>query len=134
MSATAQGTVSIRAFRLSPTFVQLYQHGKFEVAHLPDSSFVPTNMLRELPVTITRSALLGAFLSSLPSARDNLDTPLLPSPSYDELTSASTALGAPGSLTFPLQALNSSFESALNSLGNIRYRDRRQKACRSSYV
>lgn len=88
---------------------------------LSENSVVAGNILREYPVTITRSSMLSAFLASLPAEE---------SPAAAEtLALPSTATATPGSVSQPLQALLNSFDSSVSALSNLRWTDRRTKVC-----
>lgn len=65
LASSTQGTVNLKAFRLSQNFVQAYQNGKFDSQNLADHKLTVSNILQEIPLTIQSSALLTAFLATL---------------------------------------------------------------------
>lgn len=68
VSRSAQGALSLRAFRLTPQFMSAYKDGqKFTTEALQKSNLRHTDILQELPLTIHNSHLLTSFLHSLPS-------------------------------------------------------------------
>lgn len=92
VSRSAQGNISLRAFKLSPEFVETQKDGgKFTVEKLASHKLTFANILQELPIKIHNSHLLTALLysldeSTLPSADTsslNHTNPL--SPNYDTL-------------------------------------------------
>lgn len=112
-SKSAQGSVSIRAFRFSAAFGDALsaRGGSLDTQTLVDYRLTFSNLLEELPLTITNSALVSAYLStvSLPSTSasgsstsstslDGLANPLLPAAHLAPLN-----LGFPSSLTTSLE-------------------------------
>jgi translation initiation factor 3 subunit H len=67
VSRSSQGTLSLRAFRLSPTFMAAYKEGKFTTENLQKNGFRYQDILVELPLTIHNSHLLTSLLHQLPS-------------------------------------------------------------------
>lgn len=85
VSRSSQGSLSLRAFRLSPSFMTAYKEGKFTTERyvgspvimyhrtnqnsfsLQKSNFRYQDILLELPLQIHNSHLLTSFLHSLPS-------------------------------------------------------------------
>ncbi|ORY65620.1 hypothetical protein BCR35DRAFT_322361 [Leucosporidium creatinivorum] len=143
LASANQGHVGLRAYRLTPNFVEAYRAGKFDTQSLIDNKLVPTNILEEVPVTIRTSPLLTAFLSTLvtpssaPSAAPAFhSTSTLPSPrstplsatsAFDTLslptsTSQTTALPAP--LTAPLTALLTSLDTHQAHLSTLSFQSR----------
>jgi translation initiation factor 3 subunit H len=97
---------------------------------LADAGLVPGNILREYPVTISRSSLLAALLSTLSTSNVPSYTPL-DVPGLGRVgggAASTTAGGGVGGLTQPLTTLAANFDQAVNVIGNLRYRDRRGKA------
>lgn len=110
-SKSAQGSVSIRAFRFSAAFGDALARGaSLDTQTLVDHRLTFANLLEELPLAITNSALVAAFLSTiaLPTATssgstsgstlDELSAPLLPAAHLPPL-----ALHFPASLTTSLE-------------------------------
>ncbi|KAF2833193.1 Mov34/MPN/PAD-1 family protein [Ophiobolus disseminans] len=67
VSRSSQGTLNLRAYRLSPSFVTAYKEGKFTTESLQKSSLRYQDILVELPVTVRNSHLLTSLLHQLPS-------------------------------------------------------------------
>ncbi|KAI9674738.1 MAG: hypothetical protein M1817_001642 [Caeruleum heppii] len=67
VSRSSQGSLSLRAFRLSPAFMTQYKEGKFTTESLQKSNLSYKDILVELPLTIHNSHLLSSFLHQLPS-------------------------------------------------------------------
>ena len=68
VSRSVQGSLSLRAFRLSPVFMTAYKEGKFNTESLQKSGLRYQDIFIELPVTIHNSHLLTSLLHQLPSA------------------------------------------------------------------
>ncbi|KAK7535858.1 uncharacterized protein J3D65DRAFT_603659 [Phyllosticta citribraziliensis] len=77
VSRSSQGALSLRAFRLSPAFMQSYKEGKFTTESLQKSGLRYQDILVELPLTVHNSHLLTSLLHQLPSAppKDELKFP-----------------------------------------------------------
>ncbi|KAF1974988.1 hypothetical protein BU23DRAFT_530735 [Bimuria novae-zelandiae CBS 107.79] len=67
VSRSSQGSLSLRAYRLSPAFVAAYKEGKFTTDNLQKSGLRYHDILVELPVHIHNSHLLTSLLHQLPS-------------------------------------------------------------------
>jgi len=65
-SKTSQGSLSLKAYRLSPSFVTAFREGKFTTESLQKSNLRYQDILIELPIKIHNSHLLTAFLHQLP--------------------------------------------------------------------
>ncbi|CAL8583858.1 hypothetical protein XPA_009473 [Xanthoria parietina] len=104
VSRSSQGSLSLRAFRLSPAFMLAYKENKFTVESLQKSSFRYQDILQELPLQIHNSHLLTSFLHTLPTS--NTTTPPkipnslselppthnLPSPLYPNLSTLTLSI------------------------------------------
>jgi translation initiation factor 3 subunit H len=77
VSRSSQGTLSLRAFKLSPSFMTAYREGKFTTETLQKSKLSFRDVLVEFPVTLHNSHLITAFLHQLPAtpAREELAMP-----------------------------------------------------------
>ncbi|KAF1817497.1 putative eukaryotic translation initiation factor 3 subunit EifCh [Eremomyces bilateralis CBS 781.70] len=64
---SSQGALSLKAFRLSSTFMTAYREGKFTVESLQKSNLRYQDILVELPVTIHNSHLITSLLHQLPA-------------------------------------------------------------------
>ncbi|KAL1976997.1 hypothetical protein VTN31DRAFT_3279 [Thermomyces dupontii] len=67
VSRSAQGSLSLRAFRLSPAFMAAFKENKFTSEHLQKSGLRYQDIFVELPVQIHNSHLLTSFLHQLPT-------------------------------------------------------------------
>ncbi|RDL42264.1 Eukaryotic translation initiation factor 3 subunit H [Venustampulla echinocandica] len=68
VSRSSQGALSLRAFRLSPTFMAAYKENKFTTENMQKTKFTYKDILVELPIIIHNSHLLTSFLHQLPAA------------------------------------------------------------------
>ncbi|KAI9683184.1 MAG: hypothetical protein M1829_005975 [Trizodia sp. TS-e1964] len=87
VSRSSQGSLSLRAFRLSPSFMAAYKEGKFTTESLQKSNLSYQDILTELPLVVHNSLLLSSYLHQMPT-----DPPVsnrsIPS-SLDEITKSS---------------------------------------------
>ncbi|PWZ02846.1 hypothetical protein BCV70DRAFT_197109 [Testicularia cyperi] len=146
LAQSAQGNTSVKAYRLSPSFVEAHRKGKFHTQSLIDHKLTFANVLVEIPVSLRNTALLDAFLSSI-------STPSAPGPSIVEPSTAEllrnppTAALGPSytSLNLALEpVLASSLESTLEIMeehaaeaGNVGFQARqlaREKAKAEAYL
>lgn len=77
VSRSSQGALSLRAFRLSPTFMAAYKEGKFTTENMQKSKLTYKDILIELPIIIHNSHLLTAFLHQIPAEppKEELEIP-----------------------------------------------------------
>ncbi|KAI0594530.1 eukaryotic translation initiation factor 3 subunit-like protein [Biscogniauxia sp. FL1348] len=68
VSRSSQGALSLRAFKLTPTFMTAFKEGKFTTESLQKSKLSFKDVLVEFPVHVHNSHLLTAFLHQLPAA------------------------------------------------------------------
>ena len=68
VSKSSQGSLSLRAFRLSPAFMLAYKENKFTTEILQKSNLRYSDIIMELPITIHNSHLLTSFLHQLPKS------------------------------------------------------------------
>ncbi|KAF5870017.1 putative eukaryotic translation initiation factor 3 subunit 3 protein [Botrytis fragariae] len=66
VSRSSQGALSLRAFRLSPTFMAAYKEGKFTTENMQKSKLTYKDILVELPIIVHNSHLLTSFLHQMP--------------------------------------------------------------------
>lgn len=66
VSRSSQGSLSLKAYRLSPSFMTAYKEGKFTTESIQKSNLRFQDILVELPVQIHNSHLLTSFLHQLP--------------------------------------------------------------------
>ncbi|KAK2755872.1 hypothetical protein FQN54_005668 [Arachnomyces sp. PD_36] len=88
-SRSAQGALSLRAFRLSPQFMTAFKENKFTGEHLQKSNLRYQDIFVELPLQIHNSHLLTSYLHQLPTPPPS-DALELPS-SLSALTSGPVA-------------------------------------------
>lgn len=61
----AQGNMVIKAYRLSPSFIDAYRKGKFSAQNLVEHRLTFSNVLIEIPVHVRNTALADAMLATL---------------------------------------------------------------------
>ncbi|KAI4211138.1 MAG: hypothetical protein LQ351_006038 [Letrouitia transgressa] len=92
VSRSSQGSLSLRAFRLSPIFMAARKEDKFTTESLQKSGLRYQDILLELPLQIHNSHLLTSFLHQLPySTPPNPSTSAFP-PSLASLASTPNPL------------------------------------------
>ncbi|ATY62263.1 eukaryotic translation initiation factor 3 subunit 3 [Cordyceps militaris] len=76
-SRSSQGNLSLRAFRLTNTFMAAYKEAKFTTESLQKSKLTFKDILVELPITVHNSHLLTSFLHQIPTgpSQDELEGP-----------------------------------------------------------
>ncbi|TPX37756.1 hypothetical protein SmJEL517_g00449 [Synchytrium microbalum] len=62
---SSQGNLSLKALRLSNTFMELYRHRRFTMESLINNKLTPSSVIEYLPVKIHNSHLLTALLYQL---------------------------------------------------------------------
>ncbi|KEQ84293.1 eukaryotic translation initiation factor 3 subunit H [Aureobasidium pullulans EXF-150] len=67
VSRSSQGSLNLRAYRLSPQFIAAYKEGKFTTESLQKSGLRYQDIFTELPVVVYNSHLLTSFLHQLPT-------------------------------------------------------------------
>ncbi|KAF2722692.1 eukaryotic translation initiation factor 3 subunit 3 [Polychaeton citri CBS 116435] len=67
VSRSSQGSLSLKAYRLSPVFMTAYKEGKFTTEAIQKHKLRFQDILVELPVEIHNSHLLTSFLHQLPT-------------------------------------------------------------------
>ncbi|KAI4287202.1 MAG: hypothetical protein L6R35_003538 [Caloplaca aegaea] len=112
VSRSSQGSLSLRAFRLSPAFMLAYKENKFTTESLQKSSFRYQDILLELPLQIHNSHLLTSFLHTLPT-RPSETQPSMP-PSLSEIPS-----DAPSPLHPNLTTLSLSIDPFLSQTADL---------------
>ncbi|KAH9904043.1 eukaryotic translation initiation factor 3 subunit 3 [Xylariomycetidae sp. FL2044] len=70
VSRSSQGSLSLRAFKLTPSFMTAFKEGKFTTDSLQKSKLSFKDVLVELPVNVHNSHLLTSFLHQIPSMPD----------------------------------------------------------------
>ncbi|KAH8894257.1 eukaryotic translation initiation factor 3 subunit-like protein [Thozetella sp. PMI_491] len=76
VSRSSQGSLSLRAFKLSSTFMTAYKEQKFTTESLQKSKLSFRDILVELPVHIHNSHLLTSFLHQVPPPPEDPEVPL----------------------------------------------------------
>ncbi|KAJ0104108.1 translation initiation factor 3 subunit H [Diaporthe amygdali] len=76
VSRSSQGSLSLRAFKLTSTFMAAYKENKFTTENLQKTKFTYKDILLELPVHVHNSHLLTSFLHQLPAPPANPEVEL----------------------------------------------------------
>ena len=145
----AQGNTVLKAFCLSPSFIDAYRKGKFSSQNLIEHRLTFSNVLIEMPVHIRNSALLDAMLTTL-TTEQAPDVRIVPPTSREELSSSLSSgrvLVPPNYMDLNLAlepVLVSTMESTLDAAetyaaeaGNVGYQARqiaREKARADAFV
>ncbi|EFY84631.1 Eukaryotic translation initiation factor 3 subunit H [Metarhizium acridum] len=76
-SKSSQGNLTLRAFRLTSTFLAAYKEGKFTTESLQKSKLTFRDILAELPINVHNSHLLTSFLHQIPTppAEEEVEQP-----------------------------------------------------------
>ncbi|GJN66493.1 eukaryotic translation initiation factor 3 subunit H [Purpureocillium lilacinum] len=76
-SKSSQGNLTLRAFRLTTTFMNAYKEGKFTTENLQKTKLSFRDILAELPITVHNSHLLTTFLHQMPTrpSSDEIEQP-----------------------------------------------------------
>ncbi|KAK0641989.1 hypothetical protein B0T16DRAFT_420826 [Cercophora newfieldiana] len=83
VSRSSQGSLSLRAFRLSSEFMAAFKEAKFTTESLQKSKLTFKDIIIEVPVIVHNSHLLTSFVHQIPAAPE---TPEIPLPaSLDEI-------------------------------------------------
>ncbi|CAH7690621.1 hypothetical protein PPACK8108_LOCUS26026 [Phakopsora pachyrhizi] len=78
VTSPVEGTLNLKAYRLSKNFIETYQSGRFDSRNLSNHKLATSNFVEEVPFTIQSSALLTAFLATLiASSSDSNSTKVL---------------------------------------------------------
>ncbi|PWN49066.1 hypothetical protein IE53DRAFT_380840 [Violaceomyces palustris] len=146
LAQSAQGNTVVKAYRLSPSFVDAHRKGKFHVQSLIDNKLTFANILIEIPVALRNTALLDAFLCSITTPAP-VPAQIVPPSTSELLRSPPTAALGPSytNLNLALEpVLASSLEGTLEALeehsaeaGNVGFQARqlaREKAKAESYL
>ncbi|OIW31858.1 hypothetical protein CONLIGDRAFT_629552 [Coniochaeta ligniaria NRRL 30616] len=75
-SRSSQGALSLRAFKLSPTFMAAYKEGKFTTDSLTKSKLTFNDVLIELPIEVHNTHLLNSFLYEIAPPPTEAEVPL----------------------------------------------------------
>lgn len=65
LAQSAIGNTVVKAYRLSPSFIDAHRRTKFTAQNLIDHKLTFSNILQEIPVSLHNTALLDAFLATL---------------------------------------------------------------------
>ncbi|KAF8331497.1 uncharacterized protein EI90DRAFT_2972613 [Cantharellus anzutake] len=139
----SRGSASLKAFRLTKSFLAAHKVGTFNSQSLIDHKLTFASVLEELPLSIRSSPLLTAFLSSLASEASQSVTPSIISPSIS--TKAPSLLPsfehmdnlAPGTLAKPMEALLDTLDAYKTEENNVSFHIRqiaREKARQEAYI
>ncbi|UZJ51402.1 hypothetical protein CBS101457_000722 [Exobasidium rhododendri] len=118
LAQSAQGNTVVKAYRLSPSFIDAHRKTKFTAQSMIDHKLTFSNILIEIPVSLHNTALLDAFLSTLSTPVPRSQS-LLPPTTSEMLAHPPTAsINAPHSLLTLAHTpvLASSLEASLEAL------------------
>jgi len=131
VTQASRGNAALRAFRLTPGFLEAYKKKKFDTQSLIDNRLTFSNILEEVPMVVRNSVLLSAFLSKLtqspaapplPSLGTAAPTSAYPdslSPSYSHLD-----LTSPTHLTRHMESIIDTLDLYKTEEGNLAYLSR----------
>ena len=142
----AQGNLVVKAYRLSPSFIDAYRKGKFSAQHLVEHRLTFSNVLIEIPVHVRNTALMDAMLSTL-TTENVPESRIAPRTSKELLTHPIDMHVAPDNMDLNLAlepVLVSTLESTLDAAeayasesGNVGYQARqiaREKARADAFL
>jgi len=142
----AQGNLVVKAYRLSPSFIDAYRKGKFSAQHLIEHRLTFSNVLIEIPVHVRNTALMDAMLSTL-TTENVPESRIAPRTSKELLTHPIDMQVAPDNMDLNLAlepVLVSTLESTLDAAeayasesGNVGYQARqiaREKARADAFL
>ncbi|KAL5614487.1 hypothetical protein BROUX41_004592 [Berkeleyomyces rouxiae] len=75
VSRSSQGTLNLRAFRLTPAFMAAFKENKFTTEILQKSKMTFKDMLIEIPIVVHNSHLLTTFLHQIPQSISSGEIP-----------------------------------------------------------
>lgn len=118
LAQSAQGNTVVKAYRLSPSFVEAYRKTKFTAQNLIDHKLTFSNILIEIPVSLHNTALLDAFLATLSTPEPRGPSLLAPSTSELLANPPTAPISAPHSLLTLAHTpvLSSALETSLDAL------------------
>lgn len=118
LAQSAQGNTIVKAYRLSPSFVEAYRKTKFTAQNLIDHKLTFSNILIEIPVSLHNTALLDAFLATLATPEPRGPSLLAPSTSELLANPPTAPITAPHSLLTLAHTpvLSSALETSLDAL------------------
>ncbi|KAK4560512.1 hypothetical protein LTR86_005709 [Recurvomyces mirabilis] len=92
VSRSSQGSLNLKAYRLSPAFVAAYKEGKFSTESLQKSNLRYQDILTEIPIQVHNSHLLTSYLHQLPTnPTTSTLTPTLPASTNELLRNTTIA-------------------------------------------
>jgi len=84
-SQSAQGNLSIKAYRLSQEFMALYAGGKFSLTHILEKKVTANTIFQSLPVKIHNTTLASALIAGLEANISKKSfNPSAPRPTFQE--------------------------------------------------
>ena len=119
----AQGNLVLKAYRLSPSFIDAYRKGKFSAQHLIEHRLTFSNVLIEIPVHVRNTALMDAMLSTL-TTENVPESRIAPRTSKELLTHPIDMQVAPDNMDLNLAlepVLVSTLESTLDAAEAVSY-------------
>ncbi|KAJ5660032.1 Eukaryotic translation initiation factor 3 subunit H [Penicillium longicatenatum] len=115
VSRSAQGALSLRAFRLSAKFMEAFKENKFTSEELQKSNIRHQDIFEELPVEIHNSHLITSFIHQLQNPTSSGPTDLPPrSPLLRPARSPNPPSSPPTSTTCPSALILSSRRTAIS--------------------
>ncbi|KAI0244434.1 hypothetical protein L0F63_002385 [Massospora cicadina] len=146
VSRSSMGNLHIRAYRLSDSFMEVYNAGKFTLSNLLAAKLDSSNILKAIPLTLSNtriaaallheldddSALFASAASSGPALSFGISDPATVGPNYLALE-----LNAEPYIEKNLQTLLDSFEDFSNEQSTLHYHQRalvREKARIQNYM
>ncbi|KAI6031765.1 translation initiation factor 3 subunit 3 [Pisolithus microcarpus] len=127
LSQTARGTASFRAFKLTPSFMDIYKKSNFSASSLVHRRLTFSSILEEVPLRIRTNPLLSSFLSGLaaPSATSPYTSAHLGSPATSAIPPSYSVLDLGNSgLARNLEHVAESIDNYRTEEGNVAYASR----------
>lgn len=127
LSQTARGTASFRAFKLTPSFMDIYKKSNFSASSLVHRRLTFSSILEEVPLRIRTNPLLSSFLNGLaaPSATSPHTSAHLGSPATSAIPPSYSVLDLGNSgLARNLEHVAESIDNYRTEEGNVAYASR----------
>ncbi|KAI6047571.1 translation initiation factor 3 subunit 3 [Pisolithus marmoratus] len=127
VSQTARGTASFRAFKLTPSFMDMYKKSNFSASSLVHHRLTFSSILEEVPLRIRTNPLLGSFLNVLaaPSSTSPYTSAYLGSPATSAIPPSYSVLDLGHSgLARNLEHVAEGIDNYRTEEGNVAYASR----------
>ncbi|KAI6005302.1 hypothetical protein F5J12DRAFT_836033 [Pisolithus orientalis] len=127
VSQTARGTASFRAFKLTPSFIDVYKKSNFSASSLVHHRLTFSSILEEVPLRIRTNPLLSSFLNVLaaPSSASPYTSAHLGSPATSAIPPSYSALDLGNSgLARNLEQVAEGIDNYRTEEGNVAYASR----------